>query len=377
MNDLHYMEMAARAAARGLGRVAPNPAVGCVIVDAMGEVLAIARTGDGGRPHAEHHALTALAEQGKTAHGASVYVTLEPCAHEGQTPSCARLLVEAGVKRVVIAHGDPDPRTAGQGEAYLQAHGVQTQRCPNGRAAHVLNGYLLRQSRHRPAVTLKIALSANGFMRTPEGQSPQITGALARRFVHGLRARHDGLLTGSGTVLADNPQLTCRLPAMRSPDCFVVDRRGRFPQGCHLDRAGVRVFTDQSPAVNHAELLPWPGPPDRQTRDPHIRDENERKDNDLLHVLHDLARRGMNRLMVEAGPTLSRAIWQSGTVDQLLVLTAPHNLSMDGPSDAAYIGLNNVPRDYNLFYDGRLGDDHLVIWRRPYNEGDAPNLAKM
>lgn len=347
-NDHSFMEMAARVAARGLGRVSPNPSVGCVIVNQQNEVIAIARTADGGRPHAEAQALKIA---GSRAQGATAYVTLEPCAHEGSTPSCARLLAEAGIARVVVACIDPDPRTAGKGSAYLEQQSIGVDRCDEARAWHVLEGYLSRQTERRPAITLKVAVSANGFMRTPEGQSPQITGELSRRWVHGLRSRHDVLITGSGTVSADNPQMTCRLPLMRSPECLVLDRSGNFPPGCHLDRSGVTIYTQKPISPLQAATRPFAFTQDDQV--------------DIMAVLGDLAETGVNRILVEAGPRLARAFWRTGAVDQLAILMAPHHLPMEGSSDLAYIGIDDIPTTtMHLYEDRPLGADRLIVWRR-------------
>lgn len=345
--DHTFMEMAARVAARGLGRVSPNPSVGCVIVSQENEVIAIARTADGGRPHAEAQALKIA---GSRARGATAYVTLEPCAHEGSTPSCARLLAEAGIARVVMACVDPDLRTAGKGSAYLEQHSIRVDRCNESRAAHVLQGYLYRQTEGRPAITLKVAVSANGFMRTPEGQSPQITGELSRRWVHGVRSRHDVLITGSGTVSADNPLMTCRLPSMRSPECVVLDRNGNFPTGCHLDRSGVTIYTQRPISPLQASIRPFEFTQDDQA--------------DIRAVLEDLAEKGVNRVLVEAGPRLARAFWRTGAVDQVAILMAPHQLDMEGSSDLTFIGIDDIPTTMYVSEERPLGPDRLIVWRR-------------
>ena len=224
--DIEYLKIALRLARRGLGRVSPNPSVGAVIVDPRnGEVIGRGWTQPGGRPHAE---AVALERAGPRAKGATLYVTLEPCAHTGKTPPCTGALIKAGIERVVCATGDPDARVAGQGFAQLRGAGI-TVDLPDdaGEANWVARGHLLRQSAKRPFVQLKLAVGADGRIATANGagQPVWVTGPQARARGHLLRAKTDAIVVGKGTALADNPALTCRLPGLgnQSPIRVVFD----------------------------------------------------------------------------------------------------------------------------------------------------------
>src|SRR6266853_3702784 len=227
-SDLQVMRAALGLARRGLGRVWPNPAVGCVIVK-DGRAVGRGWTQPGGRPHAETEA---LARAAAAAHGATAYVTLEPCCHWGRTPPCADALIAAGLGRVVVALEDPDPRVAGGGVARLRAAGIAVEAgLGAAEAAEINAGFFQRVRLGRPLVTLKLATSLDGRIATASGESRWITGAPARERAHLLRATHDAILVGTDTVLTDDPQLTCRLPglASRSPVRIVLDRQLRIP----------------------------------------------------------------------------------------------------------------------------------------------------
>src|SRR6266705_1008472 len=219
--DEQAMRAALALARRGLGRVWPNPAVGCAIVK-DGRVVGRGWTQPGGRPHAETEA---LARAGGAAHGATAYVTLEPCCHSGRTPPCADALVVAALE-------DPDPRVVGGGLARLRAAGIAVEAglCA-AEAAEINAGFFQRVRLGRPLVTLKLATSLDGRIATASGESRWITGPAARERAHLLRVTHDAILVGTDTVLADNPQLTCRLPGLghRSPVRIAIDRELRIP----------------------------------------------------------------------------------------------------------------------------------------------------
>ena len=220
--------LALRLAARGLGRTWPNPAVGCVVVK-DGRIVGRGWTQPGGRPHAETEA---LGRAGRQALGATAYVTFEPCAHYGRTPPCTMALIHAGVRRVVVATTDPDRRVDGQGVAQLRQAGVEVELGLLRAEAEALNaGFLLKERARRPLVTLKLATSLDGRIATRSGQSQWLTGQQARARGHWLRATHDAIMVGSGTALADDPALTCRLPGLdaRSPVRVVLDGRLRLP----------------------------------------------------------------------------------------------------------------------------------------------------
>jgi diaminohydroxyphosphoribosylaminopyrimidine deaminase/5-amino-6-(5-phosphoribosylamino)uracil reductase len=299
------MHHALTLATRALGRVAPNPAVGCVIVSTDGRVVGRGMTQDGGRPHAE---AVALAQAGRAARGATAYVTLEPCAHLGKTPPCADALVAAGVAHVVVAVTDPDARVNGRGIAILRAAGIEVVTGLMEMEATALNaGFFLRIQKNRPLVTLKLAQSANHKTIPPRGADRWITGMEARRFAHLLRARHDAILVGVNTVIEDDPELTVRLPGLEkySPLCVVLDRYGRMPKTAKLARPGTLVVADDIPTV-----------------------------------LAMLAGRGVTRLLVEGGATVARAF--ADVADRLELFTAPHTLGDKAGGDVSALPLNFV-----------------------------------
>ena len=355
-SDTDFMQQAIALGRRGLWRTGRNPSVGCVLINADRQVIATAWTQPGGHPHAETEALE---QAGAQARGATAYVTLEPCAHYGQTGPCARALVDAGVSKVFFANIDPDSRVAGRGAAILQAANVQIESglCAE-QASRLHHGFFTRIGASRPMVTLKIAASANGFMRTPDGQSPWITGPLARQYGHLLRAQHDAIITGSGTLMADNPTLDCRLPGMadRSPVPVVMSRQDHLPEACKLaareDCARVLFYTQASSQshgfayVQLADLTP-------------------------AHVLDDLATRGFNRVLLECGPTLARAFLANKLVDAVAYFKAPHEVAIYGESDISSMGLD-LAGAFDQHEQLILGDDIYQSWhRRPLQEVTA------
>lgn len=239
-DDARWMDAAARLAQRGRPLSRPNPAVGCVIVK-DGSVIARGWTQDGGRPHAEAHALSALPDG--AAHGATAYVTLEPCAHKSDRgPACAELLAAAKPARVVIGAVDPDPRTAGEGVSLLQGTGIEVEVLDSAAARESLAGYLIRAEHGRPHVTLKLAMSLDGCIALADGTSQWITGETARAHVHSRRALADAILVGGGTWRADKPRLDVRLPGLaeRSPKRVLLTR-GVAPDGVKVINAPEQI----------------------------------------------------------------------------------------------------------------------------------------
>ena len=302
------METALALARRGLGRVWPNPSVGCVLVN-NGHVVGRGWTGDGGRPHAETQA---LARAGGKAVGATAYVTLEPCAHEGETPACARILAEAGMKRVVFAVSDPDPRTAGKGAEILEKTSVKVEQGLCEAEARALNeGFFRRVLEGRPMVSLKVATSRDGKIAEKEGVRTRITGEGAQKYSHRLRATHDAILVGIGTVLADDPDLTCRLPGLEgaSPVRVVLDTHLRMPKTCTLvksaDAVPVWVVTQNESVPEHLKAS-------------HFEIIKINNINNVNETLQALAARGITRLLVEGGSRVNTSFLESGLVDHLL-----------------------------------------------------------
>ncbi|HEX3811062.1 MAG TPA: bifunctional diaminohydroxyphosphoribosylaminopyrimidine deaminase/5-amino-6-(5-phosphoribosylamino)uracil reductase RibD [Rhizomicrobium sp.] len=324
MNDITHMHHALELAGRALGRVAPNPAVGCVIVSPDGRVVGRGHTADGGRPHAE---TIALKQAGEAARGANVYVTLEPCAHQGQTPPCADALIAAGVARVVVAIEDPDPRVNGAGLAKLRDAGIDvTTDVLKDEAAYLNEGFFLRIQKNRPLVTLKVAQSLDGRIATASGESKWITGEEARRFGHLLRAQNDAILIGIGTALADDPQLTCRLPGLegRSPTRVVLDTQLKLPERSKLAQTARQTPTlVYTTAEDGAALRACGVEVIKTTRDARGRP-------DLAAVLADLAKRGMTRLLVEGGGVVHAGFLNRGLADRLEIFRAPILLGSAG-----------------------------------------------
>jgi diaminohydroxyphosphoribosylaminopyrimidine deaminase/5-amino-6-(5-phosphoribosylamino)uracil reductase len=317
------MRHALTLAERALGRTAPNPAVGCVIVACNGRIVGRGWTQDGGRPHAE---AVALAQAGEAAKGATAYVTLEPCAHHGQTLPCAEALAKGGIARAVAAVEDPDPRVKGKGFAMLRAAGVDVSTGLLEQEASELNaGFFRRFTENRPLATLKIAQSADGKTAWA-ADDKWITGEEARRFGHLLRAKHDAILIGVGTALADDSELTCRLPGLEkySPLRVVLDTHLRLPEGGKLVRTAEQtptiVFTtsDGGDALRNCGVEVLKVMPDPQGRP------------DIAAVLNELAQRGVTRLLVEGGATIVSAFRDAGFADRLEIFTAPLTLGNAG-----------------------------------------------
>lgn len=313
--DHAHMAHALRLAERGLYTTQPNPRVGCVIAHGD-EVVGTGFHQRAGEPHAEVHALR---EAGARAHGATAYVTLEPCAHHGRTPPCAEALIAAGVARVVVAAEDPFPQVDGRGMTRLRAAGIAADVGLMREAARELNiGFFSRIERGRPFVRVKLAMSLDGRTALGNGESKWITGEAARADVQRWRARSSAILSGSGTVLADNPGLTVRLPhdeEFTAPLRVILDRQLRIPADSQvLDGSTPTLLLHgaaQSCADNRFERV------ERMS----VTTRNDAFD--LRAVLALLAGRGCNEVHVEAGPTLCGALFAAGLVDELLLYVAP------------------------------------------------------
>lgn len=341
------MGIALELARRGLGRTAPNPSVGAVLVNPVsGEILGRGRTADGGRPHAE---IVAIARAGgiERTRGATLYVTLEPCSHTGQTGPCTDALIAAGIARVVCATEDPDPRVGGQGLEQLRNAGIAVERGLRGDEARwIARGHIVRVTERRPFVTLKIAIGADGLVpQGAHGQPVLVTGPAARAHGHLLRAQADAILVGAGTVRADDPELTCRLPGMadRSPVRVVLAGRGEVPtgrMGAALVYGNAMAQGDASQRVSVAQVggRLW-----------------------LPAVMEDLVARGITRLLVEGGPTVWRSFGDAALVDEVALYCA------GGDEATARVALGRLLGDLPLtLYETRaLGPDTLYRLRRP------------
>ena len=327
--DTNYLQQAQDQAGQALFLSAPNPRVGCVLVTPDGQLAGQGYTQRAGGPHAEVMALRDARERGISVHGATAYVTLEPCCHQGRTGPCCEALISAGIARVVASQRDPNPRVAGQGFARLRAAGLSVELLPpdadlalQSRALNI--GFFSRMVRQTPWVRLKVAASLDGKTALPDGQSQWITAEPARRDTHAWRARACAILSGIGTVLHDQPRLDVRLiDTPRQPHLVIVDSQLRTPAQAPLFRPGreVLIYCAHADAQRAAALraagaritcLPAPaqagGAPARV---------------DLRAMLQDLARQEINELHVEAGQTLNGALLAAGLVDELLLYLAP------------------------------------------------------
>ena len=357
------MTAALALAARGLGRVAPNPAVGCVMVK-DGRVVGRGWTQPGGRPHAETEALN---RAGPAARGACAYVTLEPCAHHGRTPPCAEALIAAGIARCVVALEDPDPRVAGGGLARLRGAGVEVEVGLRGEAAADLNaGYLSNRTQGRPLVTLKLATTLDGRIATKRGDSRWITGAAARARAHLLRARHDAVLIGSGTAVADNPRLDVRLDGLEAaaPLRVVLDGHLRLPLTHDLV---IRAKAQPSLLITHQD-----GPRDRIEAYraagveviPIASDDGGNLS--VSAALAALAERGVTRLLVEGGGHVAAAFLRAGLVDRLVWFHAAKVIGGDGIPAVAGFGLEDLAGapGFVLRHSHRIGEDLVESYAR-------------
>lgn len=363
-SDEFHMAQALALARRGLGTTWPNPSVGCVVVSAANEIVGRGVTAPGGRPHAE---AVALQRAGVAATGATLYVTLEPCAHEGRGAACSDSIVAIRPKRVVVAMGDPDPRTSGDGIARLRSAGiVVTMGVLHDEAYEVTLGHVLRVTEGRPAVTLKLAIGSDGRVPRGEGGAPTwITGDLARAHAHLLRARSDAIMVGRGTIMADNPSLTCRLPGMdcRSPVRVILDRRLRTPTDARLfEDEMVPVWficaADESEANASAlqelgaEIIPVP-------IDSHGHPA-------IREALDQLARRGITRLLVEGGPSVAQVMLEADLVDEAVIYQSPTPAGSDGLLPFVGEGLDRITESghFTQIQERTFGPDHMSLWQR-------------
>lgn len=357
------MKKALQLARRGLGSTSPNPAVGAVCVR-DGEVVGKGFHAKAGGPHAE---VLALQAAGNRAQGATLYVTLEPCSHYGRTPPCANLCIEAGLSRVVVAMPDPNPLVAGAGISRMREAGIQVEvgLCRD-EAARLNEAFIIYMQENRPFVHFKTAMSADGKVACHTGKSQWITGEAARYEVHRMRAHHDAILVGSGTALADDPQLTVRLPSdafpspITQPTRIVIDSRAQLPLSARcLDGAGeatevIVAVTEAAPprkveALRERGARVWIGSgPDGRV--------------DIPGLLHDLAGLQITSIFLEAGPTLAGAFFGHGLIDRVTVFMAPLIIGGVGaPSPVAGSGAENPDQGYRLtdVTHGFFGEDFM------------------
>ncbi|MDP3895910.1 MAG: bifunctional diaminohydroxyphosphoribosylaminopyrimidine deaminase/5-amino-6-(5-phosphoribosylamino)uracil reductase RibD [Mesorhizobium sp.] len=358
-DDRRFMAAAIRLSRKHLGLTATNPSVGTLIVR-DGIIVGRGVTAIGGRPHAETEA---LAEAGALARGATAYVTLEPCAHHGRTPPCANALVNAGVSRVVGAAADPDERVSGKGYAILRAAGIEVvEGVLADKAADLMAGYLIRSERKRPEVTLKLAVSDDGMIgREGEGQVT-ITGAIARAQAHVMRAETDAILVGIGTVLEDDPALTCRLPGLedRSPVRIVLDRAAKLPGVSRLARSArqVPVLVAVGPEADPAQRAEL-----ESLGVQFIATETYEGRIALPELLEDLAARGIATVMVEGGAATAGAFLDENLVDRIALFGGAVRIGPRGI--AAPLARDHMPDGFVEIRAASYGPDTYSEWVRP------------
>jgi diaminohydroxyphosphoribosylaminopyrimidine deaminase/5-amino-6-(5-phosphoribosylamino)uracil reductase len=361
--DQRFMQLALSLGRRGQGRTWPNPAVGAVVVK-DGVIVGRGWTQPGGRPHAEPEA---LGRAGEAARGATLYVTLEPCSHFGKSPPCADAVIAAGISRVVSAIEDPNPEVAGQGHARLRAAGITVDIGLCGaEAAHDHAGHFRRVRDKRPHVILKLAVSADDKIGAAGGKPVAITGEAAKARVHLLRAQCDAILVGIGTVRADDPLLTCRLPGMaaRSPVRVVLDRSLRLPGASRLVHSAretpLWVMTSELAEASAATKLGAAGAQVIRiapTAAPGL---------DLAAVLHALADKGITRLMVEGGAKVALSFVSADLVDEIWLLRGPEAIGPGGIAALDALPLTSITQSprFSVRASESLGNDTLTIYER-------------
>ncbi|MDQ6703306.1 MAG: bifunctional diaminohydroxyphosphoribosylaminopyrimidine deaminase/5-amino-6-(5-phosphoribosylamino)uracil reductase RibD [Pseudomonadota bacterium] len=362
--DTRFMAAALALGRRGLGLCAPNPAIGALVVK-DGVIVARGWTKPGGRPHAETEALR---EAGAQAHGATLYVTLEPCSHHGQTPPCTDAIIAAGIGRAVYAVDDPDPRAFGRGAQILADAGIEVTRGVLAEEALRANlGHFLRVTRKRPMVSLKLALTADFYAAGPAGDPRLvITGALANGLVHVMRAMHDAVMAGIGTILADDSLLSVRLPGLedRKPLRVVLDSDLLLPPSARLAATAARipalVIAGEGASEARAARL----------REARIEVAHVRRDTggrvDLDAALTLLAARGLTRIFSEGGPRVAAGLIGQGLADEVIIFAAPEPLGRQGvlglgPDMAALLAAAD---HYRLAETRMIGADRLTRYER-------------
>ncbi|MEO7642599.1 MAG: bifunctional diaminohydroxyphosphoribosylaminopyrimidine deaminase/5-amino-6-(5-phosphoribosylamino)uracil reductase RibD [Ramlibacter sp.] len=354
-----------RALSQAIGAVSlapPNPSVGCVLTNVAGDVLGQGHTQQAGGPHAEIMALRDAVAQGNPVEGGTAYVTLEPCSHHGRTGPCCDALIAAGIKKVVASIADPNPLVSGQGFERLRAAGIEVEVGPGAAESRELNiGFFSRMIRKTPWVRLKIASSLDGKTALENGVSQWITSEAARADGHRWRARASAVLTGIGTVLADDPRLDVRLPdTPRQPHAVLIDSRLQVPLDAKILVPGRQLFIYTAIQGGYkqaaleqrgATVIALPGPTGKV---------------DLAAMLLDLGRREINELHVEAGDKLNGSLLREGLVDELLVYLAPKLLGQ-GMGMAGFGPITALAQAIALQFiaTDRVGPDLRVVARLP------------
>lgn len=354
-DDHAYMKMALDLSRRGLGSVSPNPAVGCVIVK-NNHVIARGWTANGGRPHAETIALSRTDDS----EGSTIYVTLEPCAHHGETAPCAEALSKAKVSKVIIATGDPDPRVSGGGIKILQQAGIEVELgLMKAEADFIHQGFFQKTEKKRPLLTVKVASSKDGKISKSQGEQNWITGPVSRRRGHLYRANHDAIMVGIGTALIDDPMLDCRIYGLeeQSPLRIVLDTQLKIPLQSKLCKSArdiplfIMTNSDDQEKISElkkcgAEIF-------------HV-DKNKDGKLDLDQVMKMLAGQGITRLLSEGGAKLNASLFREGLVDRLIWFKSDLTVGENGVNALYDMAINDLDQHLNisLLAEGSSGPDH-------------------
>lgn len=372
--DNRFMALAIRQAMYGLGQTGSNPSVGAVVVQEKQSpvIISYARTHDKGRPHAETQALE---QAGAQADGATLYVTLEPCSHYGQTPPCVDAIIKSGIRRVVIGADDPNPDVAGRGISRLQEAGIDVvyaSKKLKQRAEWVTKGHINRMRLDRPFVQVKLAVDHRGNIAPGQDQTPVwVTGELARKQGHKMRAQADVIVTGHGTAQTDHPRLTCRLPGLshRSPIRIVLDSMLRLssdnPLFQNSDKVPLWLACANSVAIDRQEALKEAGAKLLKLSQYSAKDGLSIKE-----LLQALGMRGITRVMVEAGPKVVRSFWDAKCIDEIVVFKNPTCILMNGISAVHDMTLDDILDDdlVKRAAEHRIGTDIMSTYYITKNE---------
>jgi diaminohydroxyphosphoribosylaminopyrimidine deaminase/5-amino-6-(5-phosphoribosylamino)uracil reductase len=362
MNDLFFIGRTLALAARGRGKTSPNPMVGALLVKG-GRIISEGYHRKAGTPHAEVIAIDAAGDRAK---GATLYVSLEPCCHKDKrTPPCTQKIISSGIRKVVIAMEDPNPKVAGKGIEELRNAGISVVAGVSEERAKKLNEYYIKHiTTGRPFVVLKVAMTLDGKIATPEGESKWITGEKARRLVHRMRGEVDGLLTAIGTVKADNPRLTCRTGRNKSPLRVVIDPDLEIaPDSCVLEQPPDTIIVTRKPGTGNRRR------PANEAKRKMLIERNvqlleyEGEKVDLPLLVSDLGRRGIVSLLVEGGSSLNSYCLESGIVDKVMFFIAPKIIG--GRTSFSAVGGTAFRRlsEAHMIKDmkaRRIGDDLLI-----------------
>ncbi len=347
---------------RAKGRTWPNPPVGALIVKDFGDGPIVVGQGATLPPGGSHAEVLALKDAGEHARGATAYVTLEPCAHYGRTGPCARALVAAGVARVVYGSADPNPAVAGRGKKILEEGGVEVLiGVLEGECREAVRGHICRILNERPFVQLKMAVSKDGFIGKRGAGQVAISGALSRQMVHAMRAQTDAIVVGIGTVLEDDPELSCRLPGMaqRSPQPVVFDSQARIPLSSKLVRNAEQnslwvLVGEAAPDLRVSAL-------EREGVTVIVNDCLRNGKVCLDKALYALYMHGLSQIMVEGGAELAHGLLTHDLVDELLIFQGAHSVGADGILPFGFEGLESLQDGYSKQMLRRVGED--LLWR--------------